>query len=368
MAEELVVVGGVGGGEVDDLEGRGPQGTTVSAADGGSSAVVEPVVSESVAADGGVRAPVVSDGGGGSGEGWQSIREVAERLYGYKFGEDVTDDAGALRRLIEQARVAQQQDVYAQVGRQLAPHAEKVAEYVRRQEKAPEEVSRWDRPEFDEKWIPLLDDGPGGVLVGKAGTPPEIVTAANRYLEWKRLTDRDPAGYQGYLFEKNLMPRVREMLAEERGRIAEEMEVQAIVASNAGWLYAKTEDGQYQRQADGRPALSPAGVRYSQLVQQAAGMGVRSFRNQDQFARTVLSAEVLAAQQQRHVEQKGSTQQRQASMPPNRNPVNTQPLMEREASAARVADSGTGKSLRQMMADAFEANGITDKDIDLIPS
>jgi hypothetical protein len=93
---------GLQGYQTTTEEVGGVEGTTVSAAD-------LPM------ADAPLTAPVTDEQAGT----WQSIRDAAQQR-GFQFAPTVTDDRAALDYLIAQAALAQQLDVYAQLGRQLA--------------------------------------------------------------------------------------------------------------------------------------------------------------------------------------------------------------------------------------------------------
>jgi hypothetical protein len=133
--EELQVqdTEGLQGYQTTTEEVGGVEGTTVSAAD-------LPM------ADAPLTAPVTDEQAGT----WQSIRDAAQQR-GFQFAPTVTDDRAALDYLIQQAALARQSDVYAQLGRQLAPKAEQIQQYLRQQQ-APAQPARqpWEAREWDD--------------------------------------------------------------------------------------------------------------------------------------------------------------------------------------------------------------------------
>lgn len=327
---------------VDDVTGRGPEGSPLSDAEVEAGGAATPVPAEAPVAE--TPAPTQAE----PAQSWQSIREAAEQAYRVQFPADVKDDRQALAYLVEQARQA---DVYAQIGRQVAPHAREVQEFIASKQKpaAAPEPSPWDRPEWDERWARLVEADPEtGLVVGKAGTPPAIVDAANKYLEWNRRIQRDPAGYHEHLFNQKFMPKVQELVAEERAKIQQQTVVEGILAKNASWLYAKDDAGQYMRGADGNPSLSQAGVRYSQIVQEIRQYGVTDPRALDTLAIRQLQAEITLAQQAKAPPAPQAATQH-AQNQPNRNASGTLPSRERIADPAAARPSGAGLSLAEQM-------------------
>lgn len=326
----------------DDVLGRGPEGSPVSDAERAASAPTEQAPSPEPTPE----APPTPD----PSAGWRSIREAAEQTYRVQFPAEVQDDHQALAYLVEQARQA---DIYAQVGRQVAPHAKDVQEFLASKAKPqPEAPSPWDQPEWDERWSALVEpNAEAGILVGKPGVPPAIVDAANRYLEWQRRVQRDPAGYQEHLFNKKFLPQVESRIQQEREQMRQQVVVEDIIRKNSSWLYQKDEQGRHVAGPDGQPALSQAGLRYSQIVQEVRGYGVTDPRHLDQLALRQLQAEIALAQQSKSATPAAAPPQtRNAQTPPNRNAAGTLPARERSADPAASTPSGAGLSLKDMMA------------------
>jgi hypothetical protein len=291
------------------------------------------------------------------------VREAASGL-GYRFGDDVVDDNQALVNLVQRANTAQQSDYYSQLGRQLAPHAPKIQQYLASQQQPVQEAaSPWSKPEFDPRWASVVERDPGtGVYVGKPGVPPEIVQKVNAYAEWVDRRENDPEGYHSYVAEKVFEKKFAEQF-EARSRQAEQTaSINAIHQANANWLYQHDEQGQMVRGRDGRPVASPGGARYLQHVRQVAAMGVTDPRHQDYLARQSLTAEILSAQQSQQAAvtaQATNPRTIQAQTQPNRNVLGTLPAQQRQGQDAPDQGS-TGLSLLETLR--RETADLTDAD------
>ena len=126
---------------------------------------------------------------------WTSIREAA-RQAGFDFGHGVDNDEAALNMLLQRAQASRQQSMYEQLGRQLAPQAERIQQFVRSQQQPAAAPARkpWEAPEFDERWGALVERDPAtGLFFAKPGTPPEIAAKVNEFVEWKSKLDQNPA-------------------------------------------------------------------------------------------------------------------------------------------------------------------------------
>ena len=67
---------------------------------------------------------------------WTSIRDAAQAA-GFDFGHGVTDDDAALNLLLQKAQASRQQSMYEQLGRQLAPQADRIQQLLRGQQAQP---------------------------------------------------------------------------------------------------------------------------------------------------------------------------------------------------------------------------------------
>lgn len=298
---------------------------------------------------------------------WRGVKEAAAGL-GYRFGDDVTDDNQALVNLVQRANTAQQSDYYSQLGRQLAPHAPKLQQFLASQQQVAPVASPWDKPEWDQRWAQIVTrDDLTGVYVGKPGVPPEIVQKVNAYAEWVDRRENDPEGYHSHVAEKVFEKKFAEQF-ERRSREAEQTaSINAIHQANAGWLYQHDDQGQMVRGRDGRPVASPGGTRYLQHVRSVASMGVTDPRHQDYLARQSLTAEILTAQQTQNsaaVAQSANPRTIQAQTQPNRNVLGSLPAQDRQAQPAAVSASTNGLSLADVMR--RELAGYTDADFQMV--
>lgn len=296
---------------------------------------------------------------------WQGVRQAAESV-GYKFGPEVADDNAALLHLIRQANTSQQENYYAQLGRQLAPHAPKIQGYLDSQ-KTPvsTEPKPWEAPKFDPRWATLVERDPtSGIVLGKPGTPPEIVDAANKYVAWKDAYDRDPAGVISGMVEARASEVAEKLFTNRFAEIEQRQAVSEIQRANSEWLYARDANGNAMRGHDGRYLPSAAGSRYLAHVHQAVKMGVTDPRHQDQIARTYLQLEIAqanAAHSASTAAQANSPQAAQARTQPNVNSLGTLPPSQRAVTPGATEPSGAGLSLAQTIRNALNAEGIGDE-------
>ena len=110
---------------------------------------------------------------------WTSIREAAKQA-GFDFGHGVDDDEAALNMLLQRAQASRQQSMYEQLGRQLAPRAAELQQFLAGRQAAPAAAPArkpWEAPEFDRRWASLVDRDPNtGLFFSKPGTPPRAVS------------------------------------------------------------------------------------------------------------------------------------------------------------------------------------------------
>jgi Ni,Fe-hydrogenase III component G len=357
--------------DFDDFDDRGAEGTTESTADTASPEPASP--DASTAAPPAPTDPnlAASDRRARPGapppENWRGVREVAEGL-GFRFTGNPSDDHAAMVELVRQAATARQSDYYAQVGRQLAPHAPKIQQYLASQQApAAPEKSPWDRPEFDARWAQLGERDPGtGVFVGKPGVAPEIVAKVNDYLAWHERKESDPEGYMTHVVNKVFKQQFAEQFQQYRQQTAQEQAISEIQRSNSEWLYQRDPQGQVVFGYDRRPVPSAAGQRYLFHVQRATQMGISDPRYQNQYAIQAVQNEIYAAQVQKSEAtqaQASSPQTRQARTAPNRNPIQSMPAQDRIDNPAAPEQSTVGLSLNEALK--REMSGFGDDEFNL---
>jgi len=298
-----------------------------------------------------------------AGNDWQSIRDAGTAI-GYQFPANITDDRAALTHLIQLAQSNRNADMYAQLGRKLAPNAEGIQQYLQ-QKSTPAAPSRqpWEAPEFDERWAGLVERNEAtGIFVSKPGVPHEIANKVNAYVEWKSAYDRDPAKMINGMVEARAKTIAESTFREQFQAQAHEQTINSIVQGNGTWLYQVNEQGQRVADYNGRPMLSPLGARYMHHLEGAKNMGVRDPRQQDALAKNLVRGEI--AQQAQH--QAWAANQvpanPQAVANPNRNPLQAIPAVQRANTPGATDPSATGKSLSEMLREGFAAEGVNDSD------
>ncbi len=300
---------------------------------------------------------------------WTSIRDAA-RTFGYDPGDQFQDDASFLGHLITSAQRAQQADVYARLGQQLAPHAADIQGYLaqRQQQQAQPQRNPWEPPPFDERWAALVErDQATGVYIARPGVPPEIARQVNEYADWQARFQRNPTEFITQAAQAQAREIAAQTFREQYAQVQREQTVQSILAENRSWLYQTDAAGQVVRQHGGQPALSAAGTRYAAHIRSLQQAGVTDPRMQDTIAKQILRGELAAAQAQQGQQQgnqAASPQTQQAVHRPNQNPLGTLPPTERQTTpgAQGTEPSYAGTDLRSALARAFAAEGITDND------
>lgn len=363
----------------DDMFGRGEAGSTVSAA-GSPSAGVSGVQTDPSTTS--TRAPAApadpnmaaalrgqptQAASPDNPAGWRSVREEAESL-GYHFGAGVTDNRQALAQLVRQAESNRQADYYAQLGRQLAPHAPQLQQFITQQQ-APAAPSEWEKPAFDPRWKGLVDfNENAGRYVGKQGVPAEIVDGVNRYADWIEKRESDPEGFVTHYAEKVARKVFEEQFQAANSQTKSQSAVEQIRRENAGWIYQGDGQGGVQTDAFGRPSFSPAGQRYAQHVQRLVASGMTDVRMQHQYALASIQAEIASANTARAAQgqQQTSPQTQHARTAPNANPLGTLPPSQQAVRNGVPAQSTRGKTLSEAMREAAEREGLGPNDFDML--
>jgi hypothetical protein len=304
---------------------------------------------------------------------WESIRDAAGKM-GYTFGPEVTDDQTALETLIRSAQTRQAEDLYAQLGRQLAPNAEAIRDYLKttREDAAkPKEPPPYTPPPYDRRWASLVEFDPQtGLAVGKPGTPPQIVDAVNKRLEWQTTWDSNPIDVvkQAARDEIDAYAAAKfEQMYQERQR---EENARRIIAENEPWMYQTTPQGQLSHGVDGNPVLTPMGNTYLGYLQTLAHAGIKDPNLLNHFARQLTGAAVVAQQAQDQQSAQTASpperpQTKAARGAPNRNAVAALPPTERQANPAATAPPiGRGEHrLAAALRLGFQQEGIRDEDV-----
>ncbi len=301
---------------------------------------------------------------------WQSIREAAAR-FGYGQISQYQDDEAALVHLIQQAQRAQQSDTYAQLGRQIAPHLSDFQAYraqqatAAQQAQAAQAAAAYMPPEFDERWLGLLERDPAtGLFYGKPGTPVGIVDAANKRLEWQDRFSKNPIQFFEQYAQDKVAPLIQKQVQQQLAAYQQSQEVDSILASNFQWLYQHDQTGRPIAGANGQYVPTPAGQLYIQQVSALSQAGVRDPRMQDQLARQLVAGVLAQGQAQQRQAAAPQVQGRQALARPNVNPQQARSPQER-AQLNVQEPSNEGLSLADMIRRDLDSGGVTDADFSL---
>lgn len=295
----------------------------------------------------------------------QTIRDAAA-AYGLDLSQ-YQDDGAAFAHLVNLANQNRQADYYAQLGRQIAPHYQGVTEYLKTQQAAPAATERasWQAPEFDERWMALVDKDPStGMYVAKPGVNPVFAEKVQSYADhlegWTAQLARDPEAALSGLIEK-----IATGLYEQRHQQTQQVaQAQSIVSQNESWLYQFDQAGRRMVGQDGRFVPSPAGARYYTHVMTLKNGGISDSKTLDTLAKQLLQADIYAAQGQ------GQPNQGHPATPPpaafNRPNVNASQAVDRTrrpAPPATTTADTRGRSLLEMLRSQISENGITDEDV-----
>jgi hypothetical protein len=301
-----------------------------------------------------------------SSEQWQSIREAAS-AYGYDLSQ-YQDDRAALAHLIQSAQAARQANVYAQLGQQLAPHAQQIQTYLQQQQQPAQQAPNpWEPPEFDERWLGLVDRDPAtGLFVGKTGVPHEIVAKVNSFAQWQQKWSTQGPQMVEQMVDRRVGDVVARAVQEQLARYQRSQAVDQIVAQNSAWIYQRDQQGNVVRDHQGNPLPTPQGVRYAQHVRSLQQHGVMDPRAQDQLARQLVAGEYALAAGQQGQAAAPPAQQQNALVSGRQqvNPLQTRPQPARAATPGVTEASTEGKSLSELLREELDKAGITDVDFE----
>jgi hypothetical protein len=298
-----------------------------------------------------------------------SIREAAQ-FYGLDLSQ-YQDDAQAFAALVQQAQQARQRNYYAELGQQLAPHHEQIQAYLRQQQaqgRPPAERPHWQAPDFDERWLALVDKDPTtGTFIAKPGVNPAYADQVNAYAEhvdrWSNDLVRNPEEALGGLIRKV----AGELLESRFGAHYAQSQAQSIIASNQDWLYATDERGQRLVGQDGRFLPTPLGARYYTHLQVLQRSGVRDAATLDALAKRLLAADhasgMFRAGTGTEPAQAGA-QARQAQHRPQVNAGQAVPRERHEFVPGATDPDEAGLSLQERFRRAMARDGVTDADIE----
>ncbi len=221
---------------------------------------------------------------------WQGVRDYA-KANGVEL--PFADDAAALNALLAAHRQASERNYYADLGRTVAPHAQQVAAYLqqqRRQAAAPQQAPPWQPPEFDDKWLAMVerDENTGG-LRSKQGYDPAIAERVQKFADWREAFLKNPAAVVGPLVQEESRRVAGQMFAEQNERTVADQ----LVGQSAGWMFQADPQGQPVFTAQGQRQLTPEGSLYARSADQLWKAGVRDVRQVHALARAQVENAVM---------------------------------------------------------------------------
>jgi hypothetical protein len=255
-----------------------------------------------------------------------SVVQALSQQYGLDLG--VQDDHAALARLAQAYQYAQQNHHLVQYGQQYVQHADQFNAWRRQQEEAARQQQAaqqkqgwgWTAPEWDPSWQQKILRDQNGNLTVAQGQDPSII---NKYLAWtdhqRGVLDRlaqDPLKVIQPGLEQLIDQRAQALFEQRFAATQEQSAARDFVRQNSSWLHQRDQSGNVLiDQRTGREALSPAGQRFGQYVQQAEQLGLNT-QAQVQYAMGLTQRDVLYAQQSALQAQQQGAQQAQAAADP----------------------------------------------------
>ena len=329
--EGQVSSGGESGGVVTDADGE-VVSSAPSGMESGPSASQEPLAAE-----------------------WQGVSDYARQL-GVQLP---ADDHQALATLLNAYQRSLQPNFYEQFGRQLAPYADQVQQYLQHQRAMQQQQvpgrAPWQPPEWNPAWVNMVERDPAtGMLYAKPGVNPQIAEKVQQYAEWRDQFLDDPAKTIQPLVEH----RAKELIQQEFATHRQTVEADNLVAENANWMFQADPNGVPMLHQDGSRALSPAGAVYARAVNDIWNSGVRNVRQCHLLARAQVENAVLRQQWLTHYAQAPAAyaQQQQGMMPTNVGGSATRPSV----SPQRGPQSSNGLGLRELLNRRLQ--GLSDAD------
>lgn len=377
---------------LDDQQQQGANAAQAGAGDGAAAAAASAAAS--------TPAPVSGTQGaaGATGAAVSQQQPASQDVGNQQAAQQQTQQQAQLSGLMDLARAAGMQvdrftderqladallGGYAQAQR-MAPYADKYyqnasqferwqAEQERQaqQQQAQQQQAQkslWDtRPEFDPRWLQLVEEDPmTKTLRPKAGAPRDVVDRVNKYTswvhDWNNALTHDPQKALGPIIQSA----VQEMIQSQMGLFQEQATARDIVRENESRLYNRNQDGTFQLDGQGRRQLSSFGRLYHEFVQKAGTLGITNIAAQHEYATSMAEAREArsGSNGQAATGQTNQQAQRQAFVnnaaghQPNRNGA----VPNNGTGQATVDQSKQGMSLKEALAVAYKERGITDKD------
>lgn len=303
----------------------------------------------------------------------QAQQDLRSRLSS-SIGVDLTryqDDDQALNALGGLMRQAVQWRQAAEQYQQIVPYWSQFQQYLQQQSqpKQPDQQQQkwWTTPEYDPSWQQAIEVDPAtGQPRVKPGYSPDILNKITTYQNWQRdtlsklLTDPISTLKQGIV--ELVQPMIKEAVSGNLGQYQQQVQASQIVNQNLGWIYQTDATGQAIRNpVTGAPEFSPAGKLYAQYVAMLDQQGIKDPQTQHQMAKSMTMGRLA------EISMQGQAR-------PQQQPQQAAPVAGVAGAANRIAQmqsNGTANttrpqvnsqsSLRQMLQQAFDANGVTDE-------
>ncbi len=216
---------------------------------------------------------------------WQGVTDFA-RAQGVEL--PWKDDVQALQNLISAYRQQGQRNFYADLGRQVAPHADQIRAMIQQQQaqqQAP--PSRpWAAPSFKREWLSQVETDPEtGQLRARPGYDPSLPEKVQAYAEWLNKFQSKPDEFLDPWVEAKATAIVEQRMAGYQ----EQQDASRLVSQEAQWIF--------QGGRVGGP-LTVAGQMYGRAANQFYQAGLRDVRSLHAAAVAVVQNAFLRQQAQ----------------------------------------------------------------------
>lgn len=269
------------------------------------------------------------------------------------------DERELAQAFVQSQAILQQRNQMAEMAQQMLPQWQEFQRYQAQQQQqaqAQQQQGWWNPPvKHNPNWAAMIERDPAtGQLRTKEGVSPTVL---QEFLQFKQYADdfntrlyTDPQGalqpmleqYANQIVEKHVQPLYQKIQADLLSR--------EIIARNQDILYTKDSFGNL--------VPSPYAGLYAQTVQHLAQSGISDVREQDRLARESIELNLL---RQRFATQSQQQNVNQQVVAQNRQIPNVTAVAGNHNGTANAAATAN-MSLREQLARAFQANGLTDND------
>jgi len=303
-----------------------------------------------------------------------SQRELLSQALGIDLRQ-FADDQSALQALRnEYQRRGQIEQQY----QQFVPHLTDYQKWQQSQQQqqrqaAAEKAKWWNPPQWDERWLQQVEADPQtGQLRALPNADPSIPQKIAEYRRYQsdmlhKLT-ANPVEMMKPGLQELIDAQVKSALEARFGQHDQQQFAHQQIERNAEWLYAKTADGkQYVMGPDNKRQMSAAGqvmMHFVKKVEQE--YGVADVRKGWELAESLTRAYLMdQAAKHQQVPAPGGPPAAVIPQPGQQPPVGggvNRLSQINQAALEGAGGAGKGKSLKSMLREAFEQNGVTDAD------